>query len=144
MTAPLANLSGFARLTDSSTMTGSHFSGGDRAAGFQRDRARCYSEAQLSGVSSVNQDKVSQLRHLLRDIVKIIFNSIRGYHVDETDWNIIVGDVPLSPFKDSVFRSRRMQPGGIDGNGNQIFRFCRFDLMNHLALHLARICLWLH
>jgi hypothetical protein len=78
MTAPLANLSGFARLTDSSTMTGSHFSGGDRAAGFQRDRARCYSETQLSGVSSVNQDKLSQLRHLLRDIVKIIFNSIRG------------------------------------------------------------------
>src|SRR5438445_361147 len=79
-----------------------------------------------------------------RVIVKIIFNSIRGYHVDETDWNIIVGDVALSPFKDSVFRSRRMQPGGIDGNGNQIFRFCRFDLMNHRALHLARICLWLH
>jgi len=29
-----------------------------------------------------------------------------GYHVDETDWNIIVGDVPLSPFKDSVFSDR--------------------------------------
>jgi len=57
----------------------------------------------------VNQDKVSQLRYLLRDVVKVIFNSVGSNDVDEIDREIVVRDVAMSPVENQVW-CVRLQP----------------------------------